>query len=71
MSEPFAKTLARVIGRVPSNEETGEALSRIRELAEVLEDIRRGRNGMRCANARTPDEKDEVLEVPEVPAENP
>lgn len=66
MSETrFKKTLARAIGRVPSEEETREALDRIRELAEVLSDIWRGRNGMRCANARTPEKRDEV------PAENP
>ena len=60
MSERFAKTLARVIGRVPSDEETSEALCRIMELAEVLNDIRHGRNGMRSADPRTPEKRDEV-----------
>lgn len=45
--EKFKKALAKAIRRIPSEKETLEAFRRFRELEEVLEDIRLGRNGMR------------------------
>ena len=64
MSERFAKTLARVIGRVPSHEEISEALDRITELAEVLGDIRAGREGMRREDAPLIENEVTPAEIP-------
>lgn len=50
----FRRSLARVTGRVPTEKETGEASQRVRELLEVIQDIRNGRNGMRREDAALP-----------------
>jgi len=45
--DSFRQKLSQLAGRVPSETETIEALGRVRELFQVFQDIRAGRNGMR------------------------
>ncbi len=49
--DSFRSTLARAIGRIPSDDESRDAFARVRELLQVFDDIRSGRNGMRRSDA--------------------
>ncbi|MCW5830668.1 MAG: hypothetical protein KIT79_15280 [Deltaproteobacteria bacterium] len=50
----FRRALVRITGRMPTEKETGEARRRVRELLEVIQDIRDGRNGMRREKMAVP-----------------
>jgi hypothetical protein len=45
--EGFRKLLAQLLGRIPSEEESRAAFSRAKELLQIIDDVRNGRNGMR------------------------